>query len=364
MNGQIYSHFSTCDRRTFLKKITAGSVGLSLGTLIMEGCASNARIQGSLKKTSSVNLGDSHVSFVRGTDRREMIYEALKPFENHIKESIKDKQVIIKVNFVGQGNPLGTTHPDSVRGVLDFLKPLYDRTVIVGESKGFLPSFEHYGYFPLRREYNVKLVELWESPTTYHWILDGNLYPTQIRIYNPYLDPDNYFISVTHLKTHNAVIATLTLKNVVMGSPMKIPKLKLNDKAKMHATVENNNSPKMLHFNLFLMAHRVHPDFSVLDGFDGMEGNGPIDVEPVDHKVALAGPDFVAVDRIGSELMAIPWEDMGYLNYCADAGLGQGDRSKIKIIGQNPRDYVIPYKLHKNIEWQYKWKDDLILRES
>ena len=94
----------------------------------------------------------------------------------------------------------------------------------------------------------------------------------------------------------------------------------------------------------------------------GRRGNGPAHGTPVDHKVALAGPDYVSVDRIGSELMGIPWENIGYLNYCADTGLGQGDRSKIDIIGQNVKKHVIKYKLHDSIERQYKWKDDLLLQ--
>ena len=346
-------------RRDFIKKLCLGSAGLALGALELHGCSTSMQRALVLKRTAKLQLGDSRVSFVTGNDRRQMIYEALKPFENEISEGIQDKQVIIKVNFMGTGNPLSTTHPDAVRGVLDFLTPLYDRPIIVGESKGFLPSFEHYGYYPLRREYNVRLVELHEGPNTYQWILDQNLYPTSIRVINSYLDPNNYIISVTRLKTHNVVVATLTLKNVVMGSPLKIPKVNINDKDKMHA---GNETPKFLNYNLFVMAHRVYPDFAVLDGFEGMEGDGPGSGDPVDHKVAIAGSDCVSVDRIGTELMGIPWENIGYLQYCARAGLGQGDRSRIKVIGPDPEDYIIKYKLHSNIEWQYTWKKDVIMQ--
>ena len=140
-----------------------------------------------------------------------------------------------------------------------------------------------------------------------------------------------------------------------------VDKKKINDKQLMHA---EHTTPKMINFNMFLMAHRVYPDFAILDGVEGMEGNGPSNGEPVDHKVVLAGLDYVSVDRIGSELMGIPWENIGYLNYCATGGLGQGDRSKIKILGPDPEDHVIKYKLHDNIEWQYKWKDELILQKT
>ena len=243
----------------------------------------------------------------------------------------------------------------------------YDRQIIIGESTasnlGTRATFEEYGFLPLEREYNVRLVELDRDDTTYEWILDHNLYPNPIRVLNTFLNPNNYIFSVTRLKTHGAVVATLSLKNVVMGSPIKLPSHNINDKVKMHANTGKNHSPKMLHFNLFKLAHKVHPDFSVLDGIEGMEGNGPGNGTPVDHKVVLAGPDFIAVDRVGTELMGIAWEDVGYLQYCAAGGLGQGDRSKIKIIGPEPEPYIISYRLHDNIEWQYEWKDEVTLEK-
>jgi len=124
----------------------------------------------------------------------------------------------------------------------------------------------------------------------------------------------------------------------------------------MHAASKGDLSPKMINLNIFLMAHRVRPDFSVLDGFEGVEGNGPAHGDPVNHGVAVAGSDYLAVDRIGAELMGVPWEHIGYLNYCATAGLGQAELSRIKIIGGDYREYIRKYSLHDNIERQMKWK--------
>ncbi len=367
-----------CDnRREFLKKLSLGSSGLAIGSLGMEGCSSQAAARKRPEADSShitlmdqdyshLDLGESTVSLVKGSDRREMVYEAMKPFEEEIKDGIRGKQVFIKINCVWHDQPLIATHPDAVRAILDFIKPFNDRPVIIGEStaspRGALTLFEEYGFTPLEREYNVKLIELNEQPTTWHWILNHNMYPIPIRIINTFLDPNNYVFSVTRLKTHNCVVATLTLKNVVMGSPLKIPAKNINDKSKMHAAGPGNNSPKMINYNLFKMAHHVRPNFGILDGFVGAEGNGPTEGEPVDHRVVLAGTDFVAVDRIGSELMGVPWEDIGYLQYCATAGLGQGDPAKINIIGPNPKDHVIKYKMHENIDWQLTWKNDLVLQ--
>jgi len=115
---------------------------------------------------------------------------------------------------------------------------------------------------------------------------------------------------------------------------------------------------RWLHFNMFVVARHVRPDFTVIDGLEGMEGNGPINGVPVKHGIALAGPDVIAVDRIGAELMGVDIANMGYLHFCAGDGLGNMDRSKIRIIGSgDPAKHVVRYKMHENIEWQLKWRE-------
>lgn len=352
-------------RRAFLGTAGLAAAAGAIGTL--GGCSSALTGGAKLRKTYDVDLAESRVSLVTGgTNRREMVYEAMRPFKDQIEAGLRNRNAFIKINCVMHDLPLIATHPDAVRGILDFIKPFHKGKVLIGEStaseRGALALIEQYGFLPLANEYdNVEFLELNDQPTTYQYILDPDLRPTKIRIINTFLDPDNYTFSVTRLKTHNVVIITLSLKNVVMGSPLKIPKLQVNEKSKMHGNSKGNQSPKMLHYNLFRIAHYVRPDFAVLDGVEGVEGDGPTMGEPVDHQVVLAGTDFLSVDRIGTELMGVPWEDMGYLNFCQTDGLGQGDRDKIRILGPDPRGYVRKYKLHSNIAWQYTWKDDLVI---
>jgi uncharacterized protein (DUF362 family) len=113
---------------------------------------------------------------------------------------------------------------------------------------------------------------------------------------------------------------------------------------------------------MYLMAQSVRPDFTIIDGVEGMEGNGPISGTPVDHRIAMAGFDVVAVDSMCARLMGIPLENVGYLNYCAAAGIGNTDRDKIEIIGgKDPDKSIITYKLGANIANQLEWKDPLNL---
>lgn len=347
------------DRRTFIKKITVGAAGLALYPHL------------SIPSSSAATAvpGESEVSFVKGTDRREMMYSVLKPFETAIIEATRNKRVIIKANLVGP-DPLSAAHVDAVRGILDFFKTFYKKRIYVGDSTGRTypgpmgtrKHFEIHDYLKLPDEYKVKLVDFNDDPTSVMWILDKNTHPFGINIIDTYQDPGNYIISLTRLKTHGDVVATLSVKNIIMGSPVSHYKQKKaegrNEKSFMHS-----GGYKNINFNIFLLARHIRPQLCILDGLVGMEGNGPTKGTAVEHGVALAGMDMIAVDRIGVELMGIDFSDIGYLSYCAQAGIGQSDLSKIRIIGQNPYDHKINYALHENIEKQLTWKEGLVINQ-
>jgi uncharacterized protein (DUF362 family) len=249
-----------------------------------------------------------------------------------------------------------------VAAVLDFLEPIYKKKVIIAESTasedGSQKLFDHYGYSPIRRKYNVEFVELNEQPTVPFLILGKNLEPLKIQLIGDFVNPKNYIFSVTRPKAHNGVVVTLGLKNVVMGSPLKLYK-GVNYKAMMHGS-----GPWWLHYNLFTVAREVRPNFTVIDGLEGLEGNGPTEGEPVDHRIALAGTDVIAIDRIVTGCMGVDIADVGYLNFCAAAGLGNIDLGRIKIIGsERPSDHVRKYKLNRNIDWQMRWREKLPLEK-
>jgi len=259
--------------------------------------------------------------------------------------------------------PLNATEPESVRGILDFLEPIYKKKVIVAEStagsgRSTLDGFQNFGYMPMLKEYNVKFADLNEERYTTRWIHDERGYPLAINIIDTFLDPDIYLISATRLKSHNCVVATLSLKNVVMAAPVNHYKQKQaqgrNEKPSMHS-----GGNKGLSFNLFLLAQLgVRPDLAVLDGVVGMEGNGPVRGTPIEHGVTLASTDWLAADRVGVELMGMDYGTVKYLQWCANAGMGQDDRSKIDIVGPDPSKHVMKYKLHDNIENQLAWFED------
>ncbi|HTY61890.1 MAG TPA: DUF362 domain-containing protein [Acidobacteriota bacterium] len=96
------------------------------------------------------------------------------------------------------------------------------------------------------------------------------------------------------MKTHDMVVATFSLKNVVVGSAIKEPApapgvMGISDKPIIHG-----GGVLGINYNLAALAPRLHPHLAVIDSFEGMEGDGPISGTPVDHRVCVASDkDFL-----------------------------------------------------------------------
>jgi uncharacterized protein (DUF362 family) len=304
----------------------------------------------------------SPLTFTTGSDRKQMIFDVIEPFKNELKAGLKNKQLIIKPNMVVTNTPLCATHPDALRALLEYLKPIYKGQIIIAESSSSVNSadgFKNYGYLDLINEFNVKFVDMNSSATgTPAYIIDRNLHQDKIQLSDLLTDPKNYVISLSRLKTHNTVVMTASIKNLAMAAPLNPGAVNgakpISYKRNMHS-----GGGRFLHYNMYLIAPAILPDFAIIDGVEGMEGNGPISGTAVDHKIAMAGFDPVAIDSMCARLMGIPLEDVGYINYCDAAGLGNMDRAKIDIIGGDPDKSVIKYKLGNNIVQQLEWKDPL-----
>jgi uncharacterized protein (DUF362 family) len=309
-----------------------------------------------------INEGHSSVSFTTGTDRKQMLYEVVNPFASELKKGIKGKQLVIKPNMVVTNKALCATHVDALRALLEYVKPFYKGQIIIAESSSQLNSadgFKNYGYLDLEKEFNVKFFDLnTQTKGTPYYIMDRDMHLEKIEVSPIFTDPNNYVISISRLKTHNAIVMTGGLKNIGMAAPLNMPAV--NGKQISYKRNMHSGGSRHLHFNMYLMAMNIRPDFTIIDGVEGMEGDGPIDGTPVDHRIAMAGFDTISTDSMCARLMNVPLEEVGYLNYCAAAGIGVMDRDKIDIIGSEvPENHIKTYKMNRNIENQLEWMKPL-----
>lgn len=287
----------------------------------------------------------SRVSLVKGEQRRKNVLESLLSIEEEIKEAIGDKKVLIKPNFVSSNLQKAATHLDHMRGILDFLSRFYKGKIIIGEGSAgdTFEGYENFGFFKLKEEYSFEIEFLDFNKDDYSEIEISK--GEKIKASKTALNTDLFIISAAKIKTHDSVVATLSVKNLLMGMVLK------EDKMKVHQGVKEINR------NLFLLARQRMPNLASIDGFESMEGNGPTQGALVETKVALAGLDPLAADRVALEIMGIDPGDVGYLFYCGENNLGQYNLEDIEQVGEDLKSCKTRrFKLHSSIKKQLTWK--------
>jgi uncharacterized protein (DUF362 family) len=349
----------TINRRNFIRKSVLGGVAVSFinSSNIL---AFNQKITSGQKQEPF----SSSVAITAGDNRADLAFRALQPYSKQIMQSIGNRRVVLKPNNVSTSVPLSSTHVDTLEGVLEFLKSIKKLdNVIIAESPADGPAmdgYSNYGYMRLVKKYPVKLVDLdMEGFEVLYVFNEKDFRPHPVRFSRVLLNPDSYIVSVARMKTHDRVLATLSLKNIVFGAPIKDVGFALgpNHKqvTKSDKAIAHGGGFRGINYNLYNLAPRLHPHLAIIDGFEGMEGNGPTQGTPVDHRVCVASADWLAADRVAVELMGIDFAKVGYLNYCYQTGLGMADLSKIEIVGERISNHIKPYRLSDNIEKQLIW---------
>ena len=342
----------------------------------------------------------SPVSLTSGTDHIDNVFQALQPFKKQIAAAIGNRPVLIKPNCVSDGNTaLADTPVECLEGILEFLKSIGRTDVTVAENcpGGLtLTAFSRDNYFTLLKKYPVRFKELsqegaqpmkvWDSGTSYRSATDPS---DGVFIAKMLLKPRKYFvISACRPKTHNYQVATLSYKNMGMGSALENQTMYVSGqsgwpdvKQHMHWVAANAGSNAAQYTNgcqdlcdtLYMLAPLLGPDMAVIDAYQGMQGNGPTGGTAVNQHAAIAGLDWLAVDRVAVELMNIaagisavggdptaytdstksvqwPWPMYpAALNYCGQAGYGQYALSNIDVLGPAISSVQVQYGLHSSI---------------
>jgi uncharacterized protein (DUF362 family) len=296
--------------------------------------------------------GPARVALLKGTNRYDLVLRSLKLIEDEVVTSIGTKRVLIKPNIVLPDCAACVTHVDAVRAVLDFLAPHVKDPILIGESanRDTMRGFLYNGYGELEKNYRVRLVDLNRAGSRTRYVLGLENRPTPIRIIDTFLDPDLYIISVARMKTHNYVFVTLSIKNVILAAPLN--DARGNDKGLMHQAPPAKND--LLHYNMFHIGQEVFPDLAVIDGFVGVEGNGPAWGSPIGSKVVLASLDAVAADITGTRVMGFDPGMINYLQAMSAGGLGQGDAGKIELVGTPIEQCITKYKPNERMAELYK----------
>lgn len=301
------------------------------------------------------------VGLAAGSNRRENVRRALEKVHDSLAEKVRD-EVLLKPNFLSASNPVVCTHAEAIRGALDVLMtlPRRPKRILIAEGANEDYSgeaFSHFGYRDIVDEYDVpiELIDLnqetgWRSTRVY--MIDGSW--RSVKMPKTILDCP-CVISMAVAKTHDGAMVTLALKNLIMGT------LRKKDRIKMHGFLSHNDrkhpeEARALNRNLIRVARHLYPDFSVIDGTVGIQGNGPGGTDTVPLGLVAAGADTVAVDAVIAKAMGFDPLEIGTIFYGDAVGLGVGDLERIQILGADLQQHVLPFTPHESIDQQRAWR--------
>src|SRR6202041_3083233 len=255
-------------------------------------------------------------------DLAAVIYESLRAFDL----PVKDKTVLLKPNLVGF-DPLCemNTHPYVIAATRESFLRLGAAQVLIGDgpamdrdTEAIIESVRLREFTgPLGRTFvdlnldNVKRVLL---STRASRLKELYLPKTVLGV--------DFLVSMPKLKTHHWAGVTLSMKNmfgIVPGGCYGWPKNVLHWAGIDRAILDINAAAR--------------PDFAIVDGIVGMEGNGPIQGQPKASGVLIFGNDPVAVDATCCRVMGLRPEGVKYLSQ-AGTMLGHVQVDKIQQVGE------------------------------
>jgi uncharacterized protein (DUF362 family) len=264
-------------------------------------------------------------------DLSSLIQESLSAFTL----PVKGKTVLLKPNLVSL-DPLGVvnTHPAVIAAARECFLRLGATQVLIGDGPamdrdtGAIIESVRLGEYigQLARcfvDMNVDDVERVILKTHASRLNELYLPKTALGV--------DFLVSMPKLKTHHWAGVTLSLKNmfgIVPGSCYGWPKNVLHWAGIDRAILDINAAAR--------------PDFAIVDGIVGMEGNGPIQGTPKASEVLVLGNDPVAVDATCCRVMGLLPERVKYL---ARAGtlLGHLKVDKIQQLGEPIASVKTPF---------------------
>ncbi|MEE9376480.1 MAG: DUF362 domain-containing protein [Candidatus Lokiarchaeia archaeon] len=142
------------------------------------------------------------------------------------------------------------------------------------------------------------------------------------------------YINIPKLKTHSMGVVTLGIKNQ-WGFPQHA------DRGKDH----NFN----LHSKLVDLYEILKPDITIIDGSGGgtIHGHYPPtaweDKLVIPFNILIEGRDTLAVDVVGARIFGLKIDEIPHLKIAYERGLGEGDLSKINVIGKDLEEFKEKY---------------------
>lgn len=267
------------------------------------------------------------------------------------KDEIQGKRILLKPNLVETqtGADQINTHPLVIRGAVEAFLHLGAAQVLVGEAPGHrrdsLLVLEESGLGEVLLEDKIEFIDL--NYDDFYTVANGGGYAKRLPklTFPNTLKQVDWIVSMPKLKTHHWAGVTLSMKNlfgIMPGIVYGWPKNPLH-----WAGIENS----ILDINA-----TIKPNFAIVDGIIGMEGDGPIMGTPRNVGAIAMGRNLPAVDATCTRIMGIDPKKVGYLA-ASDGFLGLIQEEKIKQRGETITSVKKDFWLPENIPALKKLRD-------
>jgi uncharacterized protein (DUF362 family) len=269
------------NRREFLITIAAGAVSVMSGEAGKGGGV-----------TEPVNVGKqgikARVSLIKTRDRAEGIGRAVDLLKIN---PIKGKDVLLKPNFNTADPYPGSTHNDTLSGLVLHLQTMGAKSITLGERSGPPDSADvmnKKGVYELCRKLSVPVINFEDLPRT-GWVRiqpEGSHWRNGVLVARPVVESP-CVVTTCCLKTHGyGGVFTMSLK--------------------LSVGVTHKENMTELHSSFLAMRKMIaeintayHPSLIVLDGIDAFVDKGPSHGPVKQGNVILVGTDRIAVDAVG-----------------------------------------------------------------
>ncbi|MDH5467830.1 MAG: DUF362 domain-containing protein [Candidatus Aminicenantes bacterium] len=286
---------------------------------------------------SGKKMKKEKVILIRTQNREEGVQEVLKLVDF---PPVKGRQVMLKPNFNTADPTPGSTHNDTLAGLIKELKGRGAAEITVGERSGPPPTqgvMEQKGIFQLAEELGFKIINFEElekqgldEKNWVHFNPSGTHWKEGFYIPKPVVDAE-YVVSTCCLKTHGfGGVFSMSLKLAVGLTPKSLMR-------ELHSQRQGPMRKMIAEIN-----QGYRPQLIVLDGIDAFVDGGPSRGTMKEAGLFLAGKDRVAIDAVGvavlkelgsnEAIMGSRIFEQEQIQRAAELGLGVSAPDQIEII--------------------------------
>jgi len=271
------------------------------------------------------------------TQDRDNIERAIAEALGHLslESLVRGKLVAVKPNetWASSEDTTGVTQPDTLRAVLQAVKRLGPRELVVTGGAGAAETdevFRYSGMMDVVEQEGATFFDHNRPPfvsVDLEYAPDKDVSgPQQAVMVNPRVLEYETLIVVSQLKLHATATVTMALKNIAMSYPAADyyghPRSKQKHE---HGFMDD------MHSFIASMAKRFPIDLAITVGHPAMIATGPLGGHAVETGIVIASTDPLAADVVGAQFLGFTPQAVRHLWEAQRLGLGEADPEQMQF---------------------------------